>query len=239
MESWKKIEMSNHAIESFVRPRSRNRIGAVAQLVSQFFQEHGRDAFFHYKTKADTAFPGKNDYFVFQRPSMMPIRCRSKHELLSMPYIFSDINLASKPFYKLFMADFYSEKSTKILDEILQKGRNAELEKLLVFEHVKPCTQIREILKQREDITDEASINEFLESHLFVAVLTREEDKAVNMTRVNGIHCRQRMPDPEQYFSRYSAANEQRQAGITLFMPSEAHRERLITAQFPQLSIGG
>lgn len=234
MENWQKIEMNNKTIETFGRPRSKGRIRSVAKLVANFFQEYGRETYFQYKNKADAVFPGK-EYFFFQRPSMLPLRCRSKHELLSMPYIFSDINLAGKPHYKMLVADFYSEKAIKIIDKILQDGPDSKLESKLHFEHVKPCNIINKILKEKSDIASEEAINDFLESHLFVAVLTKEENDAINNTSVNSIKCQKDMPDRQQYFSRYLAANEQQNAGINLFVPTNEHRERLISAQFPKL----
>lgn len=232
--SWTKVEMDNKTVDDFSQPRTKNRIRAVAQLVSQFYQQHGRAAFFNFKSKSDTVF--KSQHFFFQRGNLPQIRCRSKHELLSMPYIFSDVNFSSKACYKLLVADFYSEKAIKIIDAILDHGPNSQLEKQLVFEHVKPCNIIREQLAKLGEV-DEDEINAFLEKQIFVAVLTREENKEVNATRENGVSCLRNMPDRAVFFSRYLSANKSRNAGIVLFVPSEKHRSLLIQAQFPKLNL--
>ncbi|TIC80311.1 hypothetical protein [Crenobacter intestini] len=234
MTDWHQVDMAGDVGTQLQIPRSKNRIRAVSQAVHQFFGAHGRDALFSYKNKDDSSF-GLDDYFYFHRPEMISIRCRRKHEILSMPYIFSDVNLSAKNSYKLFVADFYSESAIRILDQVLESGPVRGLEQKLVFEHVRPCKSILEELRVRIDVADEDSLNDFFEERLLVAILTKEENELVNKTRVDGKSIMSHMPDNGGIFARYVAANVENDAGIQLYMPNEAHRSKLIASQFPLL----
>ncbi|MCG9060221.1 hypothetical protein LH452_15165 [Laribacter hongkongensis] len=224
--------MNEHANVSIERPRTKNRIRSVAQAVNQFMNEHGREALFVYKNKADTSFP-RNKYFSFKKNEGVDVKCRSKHELLSMPYILSDIN-SRRGGYKIFVADFFSRNAVKILDSIIQNGSVRGLESKLVFEHVNPCKEIYNDLRSKKDVCNEESLNDFFEERLFVAILTKEENAIVNKTKINGMSLVSHRPDA-RLFSRYLSANEHNNAGIELFMPNERHRQALISTQFPRL----